>query len=181
MTFLLFWLRSFVVTVPLFFSASRLRPAHYRSHFNLQHFVRAEQARIQTSLLALQSTGGLLIVHPVARSLTIRYRKLTRGVRYFWRRSSKDRASPDFTSSISWTSDLAMAPTFYRTRGETKSCKCLKCQAVEKRGQRVFAIRRRIEGEETSQTFNQKCNPSRISPPKSTISAIRAPGSRLTQ
>src|SRR5712672_1849146 len=52
----------------------------------------------------------------------MRYRKFTSGVLYRWSRSSKDCSSPAFTSSISWTSDLAMASTPYTTRDVSKSC-----------------------------------------------------------
>src|SRR6266852_9212960 len=54
----------------------------------------------------------------------MRLRKLTSGVRYLWSKSSKDASSPAFTSIINWTSDLAIASTFYRTRCELKSCPC---------------------------------------------------------
>src|SRR3989442_12434961 len=52
----------------------------------------------------------------------MRWRKLTSGVRYLRSKSSKDAWSPAFTSIMSWTSDLAIASTLYRTRWEAKSC-----------------------------------------------------------
>src|SRR5580692_4948278 len=57
-----------------------------------------------------------------AVSRTILYRKLTRGVLYLRSKSSKDCSSPAFTSSINWTSVLAMASTVYQTRLLSKSC-----------------------------------------------------------
>src|ERR1700683_4559518 len=52
----------------------------------------------------------------------MRARKLTSGPLYLRSKSSKDTSSPAFTSSISWTSDLTMASTLYRTRVLSKSC-----------------------------------------------------------
>src|SRR5579864_5303427 len=52
----------------------------------------------------------------------MRNRKLTRGVLYLRSKSSKDASSPAFTSSINWTSVLAMACTVYQTRLGSESC-----------------------------------------------------------
>ncbi len=42
--------------------------------------------------------------------------ELTSGVRYFCNKRSKDAVSTAFTSSMSWTSVLAIASTVYLTR-----------------------------------------------------------------
>src|SRR5262245_3032677 len=76
----------------------------------------------------------------------MRYRKFTSGVLYLRSKSSKDTSSPAFTSSINWTSVLAIASTTCKTRALSKSCaraqsKQLQNKPPSLRGNREYFLR----------------------------------------
>src|SRR6266403_2281933 len=100
-----------------------------------------------------------------SRFPTMRYRKLISGLLYRWSRSANDCSSPAFTSSISWTSDLAIAATLYQTHVVSESCKW--------QGYSKAKVRRNY-------TWNKCCIINKLTTPTNTSSAIRQFGSRFT-